>query len=442
MGGGAIRQAVIIIPGMIVDKAVEASGRLVSPSLWTGCYEPGVPLDVAVPDVAFDSTLAGVASTSPSLPALAYHGRNLRYAEIEARVDRAAGALIAAGVRPGDPVVVALPNCPPFAIAALGALRAGGVVIPCRHDEPDSIVARAGGNAARVAFVTADAAPAVAAALGDGATVVGVDPAQGLPMFIRWWLRRGRRAGPRRRSGERWWTWARWIDRAERASERPTFDRGWTALDIRGYRFTHANLLAGAAQLRSWLTDAIPGDETWLLLTGLGTPFGFVAGLGAATALRARLVLLPAWRPDDVFDAIRFMRPSWVASGAPAIRSLVDDPFLARADLRSVRAWLVDEPIEADLAQRFESASGQSLCLGIGAPGVAGLAACNPVNGERRPGTLGTPLPGIGLRVREPGLDVRGPNVAGAGEWLPLLPDGRIGSDGHVRSGGPSDFGT
>ncbi len=441
-GCGAIRQAIIIILPMMVDKAVEAPNRLVPSSLWTVRYEPGVPLDVPATDMPFDSTLGAAASTSPSFPALSFFNRSLRYADLEARVDRAAGALIATGVKPGDRVLVALPNCPQFVAAALGSLRAGAVVVPSSHEAPAETALQVIRESPRVAFVSTENASQVATAVaaeGDGTTsIVAIDPAHGLPYAVRWLVRIAGGAGPKRRRSDRWSTWTSWLDRAAGSPERPLIDANAPALEVDGHVFSHANLVSGTAQLRSWLTDAIPGDETWLLLAGLGTPFGFVTGLGAASALRARLALLPAWRPDDVIDAIRYLRPSWVASSASAIRGLADDPLLARVDLRSVRAWIVSEPVEDDVAQRFESASGLALCLGIGAPGVAGLAACNPVNGERMSGTLGTPLPGVQVRTSGQGLDVSGPNIASEGGWLPLLHDGDLGPDGFIR--GRSDF--
>lgn len=418
---------------MVLDKAATASNGLVPAARWTERYEPGVPLDVAAAEAPFDSTLAAVASTSPSFPALSFFNRNLRYAELEARVDRAAGALIASGVVPGDRVLVALPNCPHFVAAALGALRAGAIVVPEDPGGPADVAAAVARATPRVAFVTGDCASAAADA-APASEIVAVDTAHDLPCHVRLLVRIAGGQRARRRRGDRWVVWPSWLDRGKAASERPVVSPSAPALSVAGHTFSHAHLGSGAAQLRSWLTDAIPGDETWLLLTGLGTPFGFVAGLGAAFALRARLALLPPWRAEDVVDAIRYLRPSWVASSASAIERLADDPLLARADLRSVRAWIVSEPIDDDRADRFEDASGLPLCLGVGAPGVAGLAACNPVNGERVPGTVGTPLPGVSVRARGGGLDVSGPNIAGDDGWSALLRDGRIGPDGFIRT--------
>jgi acyl-CoA synthetase (AMP-forming)/AMP-acid ligase II len=56
-------------------------------------------------------------------------GRRLTFAELAAAADRAARAYVASGVEPGDRVAVWAPNMGDWVIAALGAFRAGAVVV-------------------------------------------------------------------------------------------------------------------------------------------------------------------------------------------------------------------------------------------------------------------------------------------------------------------------
>ena len=57
----------------------------------------------------------------PDAPAIAFEGRTLSYRELDARASRAAHALEAMGVAPGDRVALFLPNVPEFAVAYLAA---------------------------------------------------------------------------------------------------------------------------------------------------------------------------------------------------------------------------------------------------------------------------------------------------------------------------------
>ena len=80
-------------------------------------------------------------STIPGLvarAAAAYAGREalvdererLTFAELAPRVERAARALLASGVAPGDRVAIWAPNCTEWAVAALGIFTAGAVLVP------------------------------------------------------------------------------------------------------------------------------------------------------------------------------------------------------------------------------------------------------------------------------------------------------------------------
>jgi acyl-coenzyme A synthetase/AMP-(fatty) acid ligase len=107
----------------------------------------------------------------------------------------------------------------------------------------------------------------------------------------------------------------------------------------------------------------------------------------------------------------------------------VEDPRLARRELRSVRAWIAPELLDPGLAQAFAEITALEPCAGVAPDGVAGLATCNPVNGRRLAGSVGLPLPGVSLAVvdaagracrpGEPGrLELAGPSVATPGGVL------------------------
>src|SRR3954453_5928267 len=63
-------------------------------------------------------------------PAVVAGEERLSWGELDAQVDRAAAGLAACGLTPGDRVAVQLPNGVDWLRAALGALRAGLVVVP------------------------------------------------------------------------------------------------------------------------------------------------------------------------------------------------------------------------------------------------------------------------------------------------------------------------
>jgi long-chain acyl-CoA synthetase len=73
-----------------------------------------------------DQTAARV----PNRVAIIFGGMELTYAELKDLSDRFANALVSLGLKKGEKVAIHLPNCPQFAIAYYGAIKAGAVFTP------------------------------------------------------------------------------------------------------------------------------------------------------------------------------------------------------------------------------------------------------------------------------------------------------------------------
>ena len=114
---------------------------------------------------AVNANLAGILSEpgNPDAPALIHEGTNVSYAELGARVERAAAELSGRGVGPGDRVAIVLPNAPSFVEAYFGALRLGAVVVPVNVLlRPAEIEERLGAVSASAVVFDAERAPLVA----------------------------------------------------------------------------------------------------------------------------------------------------------------------------------------------------------------------------------------------------------------------------------------
>jgi mycobactin salicyl-AMP ligase len=78
-----------------------------------------------------DSMLADAAQRWPTRVAVVDVARQLTYAELDERADRAAAGLAALGIASGDRVLLQLPNGCEFAVALFALLRAGAVPVMC-----------------------------------------------------------------------------------------------------------------------------------------------------------------------------------------------------------------------------------------------------------------------------------------------------------------------
>lgn len=78
-----------------------------------------------------ESLLLDAAQQRPDHPAVVDVDESLSYAELVRRADAAAAAIAGLGIRPGDRVLLQLPNSVRFAVAFFGLLRAGAVPVMC-----------------------------------------------------------------------------------------------------------------------------------------------------------------------------------------------------------------------------------------------------------------------------------------------------------------------
>jgi mycobactin salicyl-AMP ligase len=78
-----------------------------------------------------DSVLRHAASSWPQRTAVADSGASCTFAELDQLADRSAAGFAALGIRPGERVLLQLPNTVGFAVALFGLLRAGALPVMC-----------------------------------------------------------------------------------------------------------------------------------------------------------------------------------------------------------------------------------------------------------------------------------------------------------------------
>ncbi|MFF3346577.1 amino acid adenylation domain-containing protein [Streptomyces sp. NPDC002779] len=119
------------------------------------------------PAVPFPTLFEEQVRRAPDAAALVADGTSLTYAELNARANRFAHALVARGIGPEDVVALALPRSAELVVAHLGVLKAGAAFMPVDPAYP----------AARKQYMLADARPALV--IEDRALVA--DLSQGQP---------------------------------------------------------------------------------------------------------------------------------------------------------------------------------------------------------------------------------------------------------------------
>ncbi len=330
---------------------------------------------------------------------------------LEERSGTAAQRYAAAGLVPGDRVLLSAGTTVEMVVAYVGALRAGLTVVP----------ANTGYSATEMAGLAAAAEPALAvlddpsrlSAAGCLVTTTALEalPARGSGLVL---------------------------DAAATEDTALIIYTSGTTGQPKGVPLSHGNLLASAHAVRlAWRWTP---DDTLALCLPLFHVHGLGVGLHGTLVAGGGAVLGP-FSPSFVGDAIE--NGASLLFGVPTMyHRLAESPRLGSLS-RLRLAVSGSAPLPAELHEAIWLGSGQVVLERYGMTETVMLVS-NPYDGERRPGTVGFPLPRVELRLepREGGtaeIVVHGPNVISGYLDNPAATASAYTSDGWFRTG---DLGT
>lgn len=313
---------------------------------------------------------------------------SLSYAELFLAAERAAAAFAVRGLARGDRIAFFLGNRPEFVIGYLAAIRLGAIVVPInlayRKVELAHILSDA---EPRLLFTESDLLPIVAeveegARRSVEATVVAED------LYG-------------------------WTEEPVATIQAPPIDGSELAFLLytsgttgrsKGARISHGNLLATiTGLLAAWAWER---SDVLLLALPLFHTHGLVVGLHCALAGGATVELRRKFEADgiaaDLTTADPATRPT-LFFGVPTMYiRLVEalaDPTVDRSALARMRLFCSGSaPLAPETFEAFRALSGHAILERYGMT-EAGMILSNPYAGERRAGTVGTPLPGISVRL-------------------------------------------
>jgi malonyl-CoA/methylmalonyl-CoA synthetase len=361
-------------------------------------------------------------------------GRECSYGEAEETCARYASFLAGLGLAPGDRVAVQVEKSPEALLLYLACLRGGLVYLPLNSAYQEGEVGYFLENAEPGAVI---AQPRSLPWLAPLASRLGIRPVfsldeQGGGSFVE----------AARGSGNRFETVARGADDLAAI----LYTSGTTGRS-KGAMITHRNLASNARVLHAYWGFR-PGDILVHML-----PLFHVHGL--FVACHCALMNGTGLRFHAKFDAKRAIedfRTSTVFMGVPTFYTrLLTEAGLSREACAGMRLFVSGSaPLLAETHAEFESRTGHRILERYGMT-ETGMLTSNPLEGERRPGTVGFPLPGTSVRVvgddgapcaaGEIGhIQVSGDNVL-PGYWrMPEKNREEFTPDGYFRTGDVGSF--
>ena len=335
----------------------------------------------------------------------------LTYAGLFERSGRAANALVALGVKPGDRVAAQIEKSTDVIVLALACLRAGAALLPLNTAY----------TLAELEYFLSDAEPALTvcrpAALGavrELARRLGLKAVESLGV-----ARDGAFAERIAAEPAEFET----IPRAAGDLAAILYTSGTTGRS-KGAMLSHENLASNALTLIDvWRFTG--GDRLIHALPVFHTHGLFVA-VNVALLAGATMIWQNRFDPDAVIAA---MPVATALMGVPTFYTrLLDHPGLTREACANMRVFISGSaPLLAETHAAWRARTGHAILERYGMT-ETNMITSNPYDGERRAGTVGFPLPGVGVRIADPEtgapvangeigvIEVRGPNVFG-GYW-------------------------
>ncbi len=377
----------------------------------------------------------------PQRPAIFFEGRAISYKQLYKDVEHFAQALVACGMQRGERVAIFLDNCPEFVVAYLGIQFAGSIVVlvnsQYRQVELRHIMTDAG---VRLCVTNQAGKEALQRLEIASLTTLVVVNDEGEP------------AAP-----EESITFADFTARDMDLSVAPLAMPAATAPAVIGYTSGTTGQAKGALLIHSNLTSNISAITTawrWsehdrlLLALPLFHTHGLMVGMHGTLFNGASVILRRKFDAADILTTLHKDSSITLFFGVPTMYIRL----LAEAQRQGVSSHPLrlfvsgSAPLSPQVFDDFERIFGQRILERYGMTETI-MNMTNPYEGERRPGTVGSPFPGQEARVvdvltRKPlqaneigEIEVHGPHIF-TGYWnRPEATAESFSPDGWFKTG-------
>ncbi len=358
-----------------------------------------------------------------------HQGERITYGDLIARAGQFANVLVARGVKPGDRVAAQVEKSVANLVLYLATVRAGAVYLPLNTaytlneldyfitDAEPSLVVCDPSRAEGIGAIAAKVKAQVETIDGHGEGSLTRAAATASPAFAT-------------------------VPRGNDDLAAILYTSGTTGRS-KGAMLSHDNLASNSLTL----VDYWRFSDKDVLIHAL--PIYHTHGLFVASNVtlfaRASMIFLPKFDPDLI---IKLMARATVLMGVPTFYTrLLQNPALSRETTKHMRLFVSGSaPLLADTHREWSARTGHAVLERYGMT-ETNMNTSNPYDGERVPGAVGFPLPGISVRVTEPEtgkvlpaetigmIEVKGPNVF-KGYWrMPEKTKSEFRDDGFFITG-------
>lgn len=406
---------------MMTTVRPPAPAAAAEPTLpWQVHYPSGIDWHMPLKVAPLYALLDDAVRDHGQLPCTNFLGRTLTYGEIGNLVEQAAAALQRLGVGKGTKVGLFLPNSPTFIIYFFAVLKAGGTVVnfnplytvaELTHQVEDSDTELMITLDLKVLFDKVEALlqsgclpralvapfpsllPATKAALFRLFRSRELARPLSSPVADRVMLESAALAGAE--------TMAPVAIDPENDVAVLQYTGGTTGTP-KGAMLTHANVYINVQQVSATAPELESGVERVLGVLPFFHVFALTVVMNLGIAKAAEIIIMPRFALDDALKLIDRTRPT-IMPGVPTLfNAIMNHPKIASFDLSSLKFCLSGgAALPIEVKQRFEAITGCKVVEGYGLSEASPVVACNPIDGPIRAGSIGIPLVGTTISLRD-----------------------------------------
>ncbi len=168
----------------------------------------------------------------------------------------------------------------------------------------------------------------------------------------------------------------------------------------KGCVLDHANVEAMVTSISKHLH--LTSDDTSLLVLPLFHCNGLLIGVMSVLQAGGNVVVAPRFDPASFWRNVEEHRPTFF-SAVPTMYALLEAQPVSEVDTSSLRFVICGAaPMPPELVGRFEARFGVPVVEGYGLSEGSVASTVNPVQGPRKPGTVGPALPGQEVEIEAP----------------------------------------
>ncbi len=323
-------------------------------------------------------------------------GQQWSYADLEQESARLARYLTEAGIQKGERVAVQVDKTPQALFLYLACLRAGFIYLPLNTAYTESELAYFIDNAEPAAVVCRSDSLANFQQLGQGKAVRHFYTLENAPEHNLLQLSAA--------TATNFDTVA-----CNKADVAVILYTSGTTGRPKGAMITHGNLAANGLALKQiW---GFSQDDVLLHALPIFHIHGLFVACHCVLLSGSKMLFIPRFNADTI---IRLLPRATVLMGVPTFYTrLLDNPAFTAEVCRNMRLFISGSaPLLEQTFTEFQHRTGQTILERYGMT-ETGMNASNPLDGERKAGTVGFPLPGVTARIVDDAGNVAGPDTVG-----------------------------